>query len=202
MNERLRFFLLGPRLKSRRARLARNGFLGLVAAWILFTYEPRIGFAHEALHERFVFRSDAPIDSNIATVLDRAAGKLRASGIDDPSLRSRLYACNERWRCRLIAPFSSNAFGVNSAGRMRRVFRAGSPRGSAMRSPVSRLFRWRRAALSSARAGEEDPSPGFSYLRARLMVELLREEGLSWDEIVERRHDEGEVLARLRARLR
>ncbi|HZU95963.1 MAG TPA: hypothetical protein VFF73_04585, partial [Planctomycetota bacterium] len=189
------------------------------------------------------FRSDAPIDSNIATVLDRAAEKLRASGIDDPSLRFRLYACNERWRYRLVAPFSSSAFGVNSAGRIAlnrsdvaadRIYsgeRVRTLSGVIAHEATHSLLRQRYGCVTAARlpgwksegicdavagessfpmemgrallgAGEEDPSPGFSYLKARLMVELLREEGLSWDEIVERRHDEGEVLERLRARLR
>jgi len=86
------------------------------------------------------------------------------------------------------------------------------------RGAVLRLPRWKEEGICDAvardssfpeaegraliRSGGDDPSGSFFYLRARLMVEELREaEGRSWDEIVARDDDEGAVLARLRARL-
>jgi hypothetical protein len=112
----LRYVLLGPPARTRRAKVTRAALS--VALWtiVLFRYEPSLIFAHEYVHPRFIVHSDAPLGSATRTVLDAATERLQRSGIDDPGRVFRVYLCNEAWRMRLLAPLSTEAYAMTNVG--------------------------------------------------------------------------------------
>ena len=92
-----------PILTRRRVLVTLFLFLGLVVAYVGLLIFPDLFFAYKLRHGRLVIRSDEPIPTSAATVLQDAESRLAGSPLYQPSAERRIYICNHGWRFLLFA---------------------------------------------------------------------------------------------------
>jgi hypothetical protein len=76
---------------------------------------PGVLFAHRASYRNFEVYSDTPIGPGLPAVLDTAASRMAASGLDDPRMTHRLFLCADPLRRSLLMPRGAGAFGSTSS---------------------------------------------------------------------------------------
>lgn len=103
-----------PRGWRRWASPWRSLPVAAALAYGLLMFFPGVLFAYRASYRNFEVYSDTPIGPGLSAVLDVAASRLAASGLDDLGMTHRLFLCADPFRRTLLSPRSGGAFGSTS----------------------------------------------------------------------------------------
>lgn len=77
--------------KSKTHKILRYLLMSAVVAYLGLLCFPQVLFAHQVEHHNFKVYSREPLDQNIHAVLDRVEARLAATGVNDPTLKPRIF---------------------------------------------------------------------------------------------------------------
>jgi hypothetical protein len=99
-------------LTKRRILIAVSFFPGVFVLYLLLVCFPDPLFAHEFRHGSIVVRSDRPISATAELVVIESVRRLSRSPLYEPSVKRRVYVCNNPWRFMLFANTRYRAGGL------------------------------------------------------------------------------------------
>ena len=98
--------------KSRPYKVLRYAVFAAVLGYLLLLSFPQVLFAHESSYKNFKVYSREPLDQSLYAVIDKAAAKLSASGINNDEVKPRIFLTNSHSLYAVLSLYiGGNSFG-------------------------------------------------------------------------------------------